>query len=127
MAKTHPVEHGTLTAYITGFVGSLVITLTAFGFVWAHVQNNHNTFSHHFLIPFIAALAVLQLFTQLFFFLHLGTERKPRWNVKVFLFMIMVVLILVVGSVWIMDSLNYNMMPKSPQQVNQYMNSQDNL
>jgi cytochrome o ubiquinol oxidase subunit IV len=124
---THPVQHGSLRAYVIGLVSSLVITLVAFTFVYIHVQSGHQTFAHHFLIPLVGALAVVQMFVQLFFFLHLGTEGKPRWNVKVFLFMVVVVLIVTVGSIWIMDNLNYNMMPKSPKQINQYMNSQDSL
>jgi hypothetical protein len=38
----------------------------------------------------------------------------------------MVLLIIVIGSLWIMSNLNYRMMG-SPSQVNQYIQSQDGL
>ena len=58
---------------------------------------------------------------RLYFFLHLGKETKPRWKLYVFGFMVSVVLIIVFGSIWIMNNLNYRM---TPAQINQYMNSQ---
>jgi cytochrome o ubiquinol oxidase operon protein cyoD len=63
------------------------------------------------LVAVIVGLAIIQLFVQLFFFLHLGEESKPRWNLMVLLFAAMVVIIVVFGSLWIMNNLNYNMMP----------------
>jgi heme/copper-type cytochrome/quinol oxidase subunit 4 len=45
---------------------------------------------------------------QLFFFLHIGRESKPRLNAAAFLFATLVVTILVAGSLWIMDNLNYH-------------------
>lgn len=57
----------------------------------------------------LGILAFGQFVVQLVYFLHLGTEQKPRWKLLVFWFMIVVVLIVVVGSLWIMYNLNYNM------------------
>jgi cytochrome o ubiquinol oxidase operon protein cyoD len=58
------------------------------------------------------------------FFLHVGSERKPRWKIGVMVLMLCFVLILVVGSIWIMNNLNYRM---TQRQVQQYLNSQDSL
>lgn len=80
------------------------------------------TFSHPFLIGATAILALAQFFAQLYYFLHLGRETKPRWKLLVLCFMILVVLIIVVGSIWIMYNLNYRM---SPQQMNTYMLNQN--
>ena len=63
-------------------------------------------FSGWTLVGALAALAVAQLMVQLVFFLHLGTESKPRWNLTVVLFALMVVVILVFGSLWIMKNIN---------------------
>jgi len=48
----------------------------------------------------------------LIFFLHLGIESKPRWNLLVFYFMVVVLAILLYGSFWIMSNLDYRMMGK---------------
>ena len=93
-----------------GFGASLLLTLVAFWLVIQHVQDSA-ALPADVLVPRIIGLAVIQLIVQLYFFLHLGNESKPRWNFIVFLFMILVLVIVVLGSIWIMDNLNYNMMP----------------
>lgn len=100
-----------------GFGASLILTLVAFWLVMQHVQNSA-AFPLEVVVPRVIGLAVIQLVVQLYFFLHLGNETKPRWNLIVFLFMILVLVIVVLGSIWIMDNLNYNMMPED---INEYM------
>jgi cytochrome o ubiquinol oxidase operon protein cyoD len=102
---------GTLRTYITGFILSVALTLAAYMLVVNH------SLGSLWLTAAIVALAILQLGVQLFFFLHLGRESKPRWNLTVFSFALIVVLILVFGSLWIMNNLNYNMM--TPTQTDQ--------
>src|SRR6185437_8187405 len=85
----------TLRMYISGFVLSVVFTLVAFVLVSIHVNSRHETFTHPFLIIVVAILALAQFLVQLFFFLHLGRETKPRWKLLVLLFMVLIVLILV--------------------------------
>ena len=99
-----------LVGYIIGFILSLVCTFLAFWMVNAHINGAHMTFSHAVLIPMLAILAFSQFIVQLVYFLHMGNETKPRWKQLVFWFMIIIVLIVVVGSLWIMQNLNYNMM-----------------
>lgn len=110
--------HGSLLSYVSGYVLSLYLTITAY------VMVTHHLFSNHGLVAAVVILALIQFLVQLLFFLHLGRETKPRWKLFVLLFMVMVVLILVFGSLWIMDNLNYRM---TPAQINQYMQSQDDL
>jgi len=116
---------GSLRTYVTGFVLSILLTLIAFAFVQRHVSTDHEAYSHRFLIVMVVVLALSQLVVQLLYFLHLGNESKPRWNLLVFSFMLTVVIILVFGSLWIMYNLNYHM--PSTDQVNQYLRSQDGL
>lgn len=115
-------EQATLGLYISGFVLSLAFTLTSFALVEEHVHSGHTVFSHPFLIGTTAVLALAQFFAQLYYFLHLGRERKPRWKLLVLGCMVLVVLIIVVGSIWIMYNLNYRM---TPQQMNTYMLDQN--
>lgn len=58
----------------------------------------------------ILGLALISGVTQLILFLHLGLEEKPRWNLMIFLFMILIMVVIILGSIWIMQNLNYNMM-----------------
>jgi len=102
---------GTYRSYVTGFIASLILTLSAFYVVWQHISNHHQAFSNSFLIVVIIGLALIQLFVQLTFFLHLGRDRKSRWNLIIFLFMVMVVVMVVGGSLWIMRNLDYHMKP----------------
>ncbi len=91
-----------LASYVTGFVLSLVLTGVAYVSVVYHL------FSIEVLLPLIIGLAVIQFVVQVIFFLHLGRERKPRWQLVTFLFMLLVLFILVIGSLWIMNNLNYH-------------------
>lgn len=91
--------------YVVGFALSIVFTLNAYVAVTG-AQNGLTTS----LFILLVVLAISQLIVQVFFFLHLGRESKPRWNALAFITMVMVVLFIVVGSIWIMNNLNYNMM-----------------
>ena len=116
VATQHDSDHSTLLAYISGFIMSIGLTVAAYLLVV------RRALSQHVLIGSIIGLALLQFLVQMFFFLHLGRETKPRWKLLVLGFMVLIVLILVIGSLWIMANLNYRM---SPQQMNNYMQDQD--
>lgn len=97
-----------LTAYIIGFVLSIVLTLIAFGFAYMHILSDHTFPTHEMLLPLLIGLALVQLGVQLVFFLHLGREEKPKWNLLASLFALFVVFILVGGTLWIMHNLAHN-------------------
>lgn len=119
--KPRPVTSNNMTLqYVVGFVLSVAMTLVAYMAVARHELSRPVT------IMTIAGLAVAQFLAQMVFFLHLGRETKPRWRLIFLLFALMVVGIVVGGSLWIMNNLNYNMM-QSTQQTNQYLSSQDGL
>ncbi|HVV26014.1 MAG TPA: cytochrome o ubiquinol oxidase subunit IV [Candidatus Saccharimonadales bacterium] len=108
-------DRGTYRAYLTGFILSIGLTLLAYLSAVKHVLSGKG------LMAGLLGLAVIQFFVQLFFFLHIGRETKPRWRLLVLFMMISVVLIVVLGSLWIMYNLNYRM---TPQQIEQYMQKQ---
>jgi cytochrome o ubiquinol oxidase operon protein cyoD len=114
----HESSSSTLATYVTGYIFSVYLTVTAYLLVYNH------SFSHIVLLSAIIALALIQFIVQIVFFLHLGRETRPRWKLAVLIMMIVVVLILVVGSLWIMQNLNVRM---TPQQENNYMNSQQGI
>lgn len=103
MKKTDITQpHPALSTYVIGFIFSLYLTLTAYWFSVNHALSERT------LVVMVVCLAIIQFFVQAWFFLHIGKESKPRWNLLIFGFMIMVVAILVVGSLWIMANLDYH-------------------
>lgn len=103
-------------SYVAGFVLSIILTLTAYSLVVNQV------FSGWGLAYAISGLALVQLLVQLLFFLHLGQEDKPRWNLLVFYLTLVILVIVVAGSLWIMNNLHYNMSDRgsdkaSPQEI----------
>ena len=109
----------TLRSYVVGFLLSLVTTIVAY------VVVTERAYSRQGIIAAVAVLAITQFVVQMLFFMHLGHEKGPRWKLLVLLFMTGVVVIIVVGSLWIMGHLDYNMM--SEKQMQHYMDSQDGL
>ena len=97
-------DHGTVKSYIVGFIISLVLTIIPFVMVAKHMLSNNAMYIT------IGLFALAQLFVQLVFFLHLSFKSSVRWNLSVFLFTLIVVLILVLGSLWIMVNLDFFMM-----------------
>ncbi len=115
--NAHPLSLG---KYIGGFLGSIILTMTAY------LSVTRGSVSKGVLVGILASLALVQFVVQMVFFLHVGDERRPRWKLLVMVMMLGVVLIIVGGSIWIMNDLNYRMMD-SPQQMQKYLKSQDAL
>ena len=96
--------HGTYKDYAIGFLSSLLLTIVSFSLVISKI------ISGPMLLYTITALAIAQAIIQLLFFLHVGQEEKPRWETLVFYFMVLVLLIIALGSLWVMNDLNERMM-----------------
>jgi cytochrome o ubiquinol oxidase subunit IV len=95
--------HGTLKDYAVGFVLSVILTAAAFYVVMSHVMAPQAT------VYTIAGLAAVQVMVHLVCFLHLSTASAQRWNITAMAFAIVVVVILIVGSLWIMHNMSENM------------------
>lgn len=99
--------HKTLSSRLIGFVASLILTVTAFFLVArpAIFQGNVKA-----VMVVILLLALLQFVVQCIFFLNLLSEKGPRWNLFVFISTLSIIVVIIIGSIWIMNHLNYNMM-----------------
>lgn len=113
-------SHSGLTSYVIGFVSSIILTIVSFMLVMSHELTSVWT------IIIIVVLAAIQVLVQLYFFLHLGRESKPRWNLYVLLFASLVIIVVIGGSLWIMNNLS-SYMEMTPQQVNTYMHNNEGL
>lgn len=101
-------SHGTLSSYITGFILSVILTIIPYTFVVKHILTGNT------LIIAVVLCAALQLIVQLIYFLHLDFSPKQQWNLISFTFTFLILVILVIGSLWIMYHLNVNMVQTPP-------------
>ncbi|AKC32230.1 cytochrome o ubiquinol oxidase subunit IV [Candidatus Pantoea carbekii] len=97
-------SQGRLTSYIVGFIFSIILTIIPFWIVIYRNMSYSNT------IYIIVVCAVMQMLVHLIYFLHLDVRSEGGWNMIAIVFSIIIVTILIVGSLWIMHHLNYNMM-----------------
>lgn len=108
-----------LVSYIVGFVLSIITTLLAYFFVKNSVWSNDT------LVYVILIIASAQFLVQLYFFLHIG--RGSRLKLMSFIFALVIILIIVVGTIWVMHNLDYNMMHMSPAEMEHYMDVNQGL
>ena len=121
--KKNEQEFGHLqTKYISYFIGFILSVITT---VLAYYLVVNGILPKQGLIYVVMGIAVVQLVVQLVFFLHIG--RGSRWKLITFLFAVLVVLIVVVGSIWIMNNLDYNMMHMTPEQMDTYMTNNEGI
>jgi cytochrome o ubiquinol oxidase subunit IV len=102
--NTHNANHGTLKSYVIGFILSIALTVIPYMAVVSHSMTLEMT------ALIVVGVGIIQLLVQLIFFLHLNTKADGRDNLMAFIFTFLIIAILVCGSLWIMYSMNYNMM-----------------
>lgn len=93
-----------LLVYTTGFV--LAVILTAISF-WAA---NTSLLWPPGVALGLAVLAIAQMGVHLVFFIHITTGPDNTNNVLALAFGILIVIVVLIGSLWIMTDLNANMM-----------------
>lgn len=98
-------EHGTMKSYVIGFILSLIFTFITYYLVV------NQTIKGTSLLVAILGFAVLQMVVQITFFLHLGRGPRPNWNLYFFISTVGIILIVVGGSIMIINNLHYNMLP----------------
>ncbi len=100
----HEIAEG-LLGYIVGLALATLITVVAFfisgtSLVWGPS------------IPIaLVVLAIAQIGVHLVFFLHITTGPDNVNNVLALAFGVLIVMLLIIGSLWIMTNLNHNMAP----------------
>lgn len=94
-----------LSIYLVGLVCCLLLTFLSFWIVMA------NQFSKLTMFSVIYASAIIQFLVQVICFLRLNTQtEQARTNVLSLLFTIVILISIIIGSLWIMNNLNFNMM-----------------
>ncbi len=108
LAEAKQAWHGSYRSYVIGLLSSLILTFISFSLV------AYRPFDQMTTILAIVILALIQGSLQLWFFLHVGQEDSPKWETMTFYSMIVILLIISIGSLWIMNDLNVRMMPDMP-------------
>jgi len=94
-----------LNTYIFGVALCVLLTLIPFAIVM------HRALPLNWMVSVIYGFALLQFLVQTLFFVRLNTQtEQSRLNLMLFVFFIVILLVIVLGSLWIMSNLNYNMM-----------------
>ncbi len=102
-------KHGWNKSFKPLYIG---LTLSLLLLIAVYLIDVHEHLSKSLLTTALLGLGFIQGLVQLVFFLHVGMESKPHWNTVTFLFMLVVLIIIVGGTLWIMQNLNYNVMPR---------------
>jgi len=102
---TPKAEHGATPSYVTGFILSLIFTIIPYYLVANHV------IAGMAILVTILGFALLQMAVQIIFFLHLGRQKSPNWQLFFFISTFGIILVVVVASIWIMHHLHHNMTP----------------
>jgi cytochrome o ubiquinol oxidase subunit IV len=90
-------NHGSIKAYVTGFILSIVLTIIPLVLVLNHLL------AKTALIISILLAAVLQFVIQLFFFMHIRDGEGPRYNAIALILGLVFVVTIVAGAIWIMS------------------------
>lgn len=105
--------------YVIGFGAALCLSVAAY-----LVATGNWLDSAAATMAVLLVLAVVQLIVQLVCFLHLSLEGRSRNRTLSFGFTILMMLIIVVGSIWIMNNLDYRM-GMSGEAMDEYMKAQN--
>jgi cytochrome o ubiquinol oxidase subunit IV len=106
--------------YVLGFLTSLALTLGAYSIAV------YKLIAVTYIIPVILIFACLQFLVQVLNFLHVNGETSSRERLVVLGCAGIIMLILVLGSMWIMTNLDARMMPERAQ-VERYMARQTGI
>jgi cytochrome o ubiquinol oxidase operon protein cyoD len=98
-------SHASVRGYVTGFGLSVLLTAIAFALVMSGAVPAATA------VPAALGLGVVQMAVHLVYFLHMDRASSRTWNMAALVFTVIIVAILVVGSLWIMYHMDYNMMP----------------
>lgn len=108
-AETHSA-HGSYKSYITGFVLSVILTVVPFWIVLGDVQINLA-----WALTIIFGLGAVQIMVHVYYFLHVTVQAEEGWQAMSLLFTGVLLVIVLVGSIWVMTHLHENMMPAHDQ------------
>ena len=94
--STNGSHGGSLKSYIIGFLLSIVLTIIPVVIIMNGLMSKTAA------TITIITIAALQFIVQLVFFMHIRDEEGPKFNMLTLIFGILIMLLIVVGSIWVM-------------------------
>ncbi|MDX1743678.1 MAG: cytochrome C oxidase subunit IV family protein [Ruegeria sp.] len=103
MGKRSEMHRRERRRYVIGYGGSLLLTGAVFMIAYTFGIKTKGVYLS------IAMLGLVQLVVQLIYFLHIDRRRSSREDLDLILFSTLVLLIIILGTVWIMGNLAVRM------------------
>lgn len=107
-----PLAHASLHGYLLGFALAAILTAIPFFIVMGNLISSSRVTGMVLLL-----LAAIQMVVHVIYFLHMDFRSEDGWNMLSLMFMLVLVVITLSGSIWIMYHLDHNMMPMSPTEM----------
>lgn len=98
--------HLSIKGYATGFVLSILLTAIPFWLVMSKALPTPGMTAF-----VVLGFAAVQIVVHMIYFLHMNTRVEGGWSMMALLFTGILVVIMLVGSIWVMYNLNTKMMP----------------
>jgi len=105
--------------YVVGFASALILSTLAYIIVVEQWFESADT-----TMAVLLLLAALQLAIQLVCFLHIDMSGRSRSRTFTIMFTLVMMMVIVVGSLWVMRNLDYRM-GMSPEAMTEYMVEQN--
>lgn len=100
------IPHVNARDYLTGFVLSVLLTSIPFWLVMAKVLPTPTI-----TVLVILAFAMVQVVVHMVYFLHMDAKSENGWNLLALIFTAVLLVIVLIGTLWVMHNMNVNMMP----------------
>jgi len=100
------VPHVSAKEYLTGFALSVLLTAIPFWLVMAKVLPTPAITT-----LVILAFAMVQVVVHMVYFLHMNPKSEGGWNLLALIFTAVLLVIVLIGTLWVMHHMNGNMMP----------------
>ena len=100
------IPHVNAKDYLTGFVLSVILTAIPFWLVMAKVLPTTGI-----TVLVILAFAMVQVVVHMVYFLHMDAKSENGWNLLALIFTAVLLVIVLIGTLWVMHNMNVNMMP----------------
>ncbi|TWT22440.1 cytochrome o ubiquinol oxidase subunit IV [Luteimonas marina] len=100
------IPHVSGREYLTGFVLSVLLTAIPFWLVMAKVLPTPTITT-----LVVLAFAMVQVVVHMVYFLHMNPKSEGGWNLLALIFTAVLLVIVLIGTLWVMHHMNSNMMP----------------
>ena len=90
--------------YVIGLILSIILTALPFAMVMGDLG------SQSLQVAVILVCCIAQILVQMVFFLHMNMSSSQIWNSASAIYTVVILLAIVIGSMWIFEHLNHNMM-----------------